>query len=475
MHTKYLLAGLASAGLALILTLSSFYKPLPPQTPLPQQEEVSYNGNRKVINSTGPLTLSTDFENNYYTTNHPEGFFYAELSAQEVHSEYSTEVPLNISVVIDRSGSMSGDKLINAKRAAKHLIDQLNPNDYVSIVMYDDRVNLVHPTTVAVNRHLIKSKIDAITTRGGTNLMGGAQLGYDEVKRNYKEGYINRVLLLSDGLANEGITDPQQIQKIVRTQNNTNGISISTFGLGNDYNEDLMTAMAENGTGNYYFISNPQSIAGIFERELNGLKEVVAQNAKVTITLPENVNVTRVYGHPFDQVGRKLTVHLRDIFSGEQKGILVRYAVARGVNTLLRFSTAVDFTDRSESQRSRSFRNNNNQEFTNRIDVYQQSFNEWVSAQVALYTSNERLELAMKEVDKGNYDEAKKIVRENNEYIQSKAPLVSKSVELQKAQTTNAGYSKDLESLSSMSQEDVKYLQKSTKSTNYEIRAKKKR
>ncbi|GBL36031.1 uncharacterized protein YfbK [Filimonas sp.] len=127
-------------------------------------------------------------------------------------------------------------------------------------------------------------------------------------------------MLLSDGLANQGIVDPNQIQKIIRSKNNVEGISISTFGVGRDYNEDLMTSMAETGTGNYYFIDNAAEIAGIFKKELNNLSEVMAQNAELKITIPEYVNIDRVYGQPYDQQGRTLTIKLHDIFSQETKG-----------------------------------------------------------------------------------------------------------------------------------------------------------
>lgn len=100
-------------------------------------------------------------------------------------------------------------------------------------------------------------------------------------------------MLLSDGLANEGITDPKQIERIVRKYNNEDGITISTFGVGADYNEDLMTAMAETGMGNYYFINDAENIAGIFKKELNGLMEVVAQQAILKITIPDYINVEK--------------------------------------------------------------------------------------------------------------------------------------------------------------------------------------
>lgn len=475
MQSKYLITGLTCAGIALITTLSSFYKPQTSSSAQdPRPDPIEYRSNAKVVNQAGCLTLSSAFENDYYTPSHTEGFFYTEIEAAKWQGELERNIPLNLSLVIDRSGSMGGDKIINARNAAKYIVDQMNSDDYLSIVIYDGSIEVLQSTTRVINKQQIKSKIDRIVTRGGTNLMGGAQMGYDEVKRNYKSGYINRVLLLSDGQANEGITDPRQIEKIVRNQNNINGISISTFGLGNDYNEDLMTSMAESGMGNYYFISNAENMAGIFEKELHGLQEVIAQNATLEITVPENVNIQKVYGYRFDQVGRKLTIPIHNIFAEERKGVLIKFNITRQSNMVVRFSTQLSFRDLTREQ-TLSTINKNTLEFTNRNDIYNEHFNEWVSAQVALYESNERLEQAMKEVDKGNYEKAKVIVKENKEYMASKAPLVSKSVELQESQTNNARYDSDIQQVESMPVEEKKYMQKSFKSTNYEIRAKKKR
>jgi Ca-activated chloride channel family protein len=367
---------------------------------------------------------------------------------------------------------MSGDKIRNAKQAAKFIVDQLNPDDYFSVVMYDQTVDVVHEASRVENKQAIKLKIDRIEDRGSTNLMGGAMKGYEQVRKNYRSGYINRVLLLSDGLANEGITDAKQIERIVRKKSMDEGISISTFGVGNDYNEDLMTAMAESGTGNYYFISNAENIANIFKKELNGLKDIVAQDAELVVRIPDYVNIDKVYGFKYIQDGRTLRIKFRDVFASETKGVLIKYTVDANRNTTIRFDASLSFTDALTADTRRIALNNKN-DYTDNRSLFQESYSEWVSAQVALYESNERLEMAMQEVDKGNYDEAKKIVKQNKEYMKSKAPLVNKSVELQKAESVNSTYDMQIKDVENMPQEDVKYMQKASKSSNYEIRTKK--
>ncbi len=459
-------------GILTVFSLSSFYIKKDNTTAQPDDDPISYRSSGKKTRSAGNISLSTDFENDYYTRTNRVGHFYAELQAGNKQNVENKHIPLNISVVIDRSGSMSGDKIRNAKQAAKYIVDQLSPEDYFSVVIYDQTVDVIHEASRVENKQSIKLKIDRIVDRGSTNLMGGAMKGYEQVKQNYRSNYINRVLLLSDGLANEGITKPNEIERIIRSKNINDGVSISTFGVGNDYNEDLMTAMAETGTGNYYFISNAQDIASIFKKELNGLMDVLAQQTELLVTIPDFVNVDKVYGYKYTQEGRTLRIKFHDVFAQETKGVLIRYSVDANRNIAVRFDAKLTYMDAVYGI-PRSLNLNTKCDYTDNRSQYFESYSEWVAAQVALYESNEKLELAMREVDKGNYTEAKKMVQENKDYMKSKAPLVQKSVELKKAESMNSSYDVQLSNVESMQEEDVKYMQKASKSSNYQIRNKK--
>src|SRR6476620_1127443 len=141
-----------------------------------------------------------------------------------------------------------------AKKAAKDIIDKLTPDDFVSVVIYDEFIDVIQTAVPVIFKDSIKAKIEKIKSRGSTNLWGGSEKGYEQVKANYKKNYVNRVLLISDGLANAGMVNPVRIKTKVQEYKDIEGITISTFGVGIDYNETLMTAMAEDGAGNYYFI-----------------------------------------------------------------------------------------------------------------------------------------------------------------------------------------------------------------------------
>ncbi len=448
------------AGISSIVLLSSFYRSC-------DNPSTTESDDRK---ERGPISMRSAFENPYYTRNDRVGHFYAEVKSGEANEHETQRAPMNLSVVIDRSGSMAGEKIRNARLAACFLVDQLNENDILSIVIYDGSVDVLQSAIHVSNRSAIKAKINQIIDRGGTNLMGGAAEGYAQVKRNYRSQYINRVLLLSDGLANEGITDPSQIRNIVHSKSMNEDITLSTFGVGRDYNEDLMTAMAENGNGNYYFIDNSEKISSIFEKELQGLSTVVARNTVLDIQIPDHVTIEKVYGNTYVQEGRTLRIRFNTLFSNETKGILIRYRVDPAYNTPVNFYSNLSYVDQ---ERKQAINLQNRSDFTNNKELYIDNFNAWVSTQVTAYESNEILESAMREVDRGHYDEAKKLVKQNESYIQSKPAAVRNAPEVKSASAVNASYHSKIENVEEMPAEDVKYLQKDTKSSNYLLRNKK--
>ena len=262
--------------------------------------------------SSGPIRFKTNLNNRFYYDNN-QVYLHINLNADKVVLSQE-RTPLNISIVIDRSGSMDDrNKLTYVKKAVEHVIDNLNEGDYVSIVSYNDDVTVLQETIPVGSKYDLKEKINKLKASGFTNLSGGMFEGFNQVNKSFKRGYVNRVLLLSDGLANRGLTDRYKLAAKVRELNRDEGIVVSTFGVGNDFNEDLMTDIAEYGRGNYYYIKDSEQIPDIFAQELNGVRTLVGQNTKVTVKFPSrNLILKRVYGYPYDSENGIVTIDFKD-------------------------------------------------------------------------------------------------------------------------------------------------------------------
>jgi Ca-activated chloride channel family protein len=178
--------------------------------------------------------------------------------------------PLNLALVIDRSGSMGGTKLSHARKAARFLAGELTGRDRLAIVSFDDEVTVVVPSTPVTDPQPFIAAINTIHSGGSTALFDGWRAGATQVAEHLDPGAMNRVLLLSDGQANQGLTDTDQIAAKVAglTQR---GISTSAFGLGDDFDEDLMGAMAAAGDGTLAHIESPSQLADLYASELRGL------------------------------------------------------------------------------------------------------------------------------------------------------------------------------------------------------------
>jgi Ca-activated chloride channel homolog len=196
----------------------------------------------------------------------------------EVHFVRPT---INLGLVLDRSGSMStAKKMAHAREAASFAVQQLLPTDRVSVTVFDELVETVAPNGLAVDKQALVDLIARIQPRGSTDLHAGWKQGGDQVERNLVGQGLNRVILLSDGQANHGVTDPNAIAGEAKALA-ARGVSTTTMGLGDDYNEDLMQAMGEAGDGNYYYIETPQQLADIFQTELQGLMANAGQKVSL--------------------------------------------------------------------------------------------------------------------------------------------------------------------------------------------------
>ena len=254
----------------------------------------------------------------------------ASVTGFEVESE--TQRPdLNIALVIDRSGSMWGDKLEQAKEAAAFAVRQMRENDIVSVVIYDNDVEVLVPATKCTDKQTILSKIARIRSGGATALYGGTVKGADEVKKFFRKGQVNRVILLSDGLANIGPSSPEELGELGGRLGDE-GISVTTLGLGEDYDEDLMQKLAQASDGNHVFITSESSLVEVFDQEFQSVTSVVASEAVCEILCAEGVRPLRVLNRDAEIDGRKVRFSWNQIYSGHERYVLLEVEVPSGAN-----------------------------------------------------------------------------------------------------------------------------------------------
>jgi Ca-activated chloride channel family protein len=244
-------------------------------------------------------------------------------------SRNSNRLPLNLAAVLDRSGSMGGAKLEYTKRALGFIVDQTAAADWLSVVTYDDQVDVLQPAGHVVNKDMLKARVQEIRIGGTTNLSGGLLSGAHEARKNVAQGNVNRVLLMTDGLANVGIVDPVELVEKVR-QIRESGVNVTTLGVGADFNEDLLAAMAEAGGGDFYYIENPDQIPSIFAQELEGLLSVAAQSLNVHVNTGEGVGIKAVIGYKPTGSGTDIQMNLPDIYAGETKALVLELDVEPG-------------------------------------------------------------------------------------------------------------------------------------------------
>lgn len=178
--------------------------------------------------------------------------------------------PLNVALVLDRSGSMSGEPLEMAKQAVVSALRQLHPHDRVSVVSFDDVVQVEVASTLAHDPQALIQRVMGIGSGGSTALHSGWLEGATQVAAHLTQGGLNRVVLLSDGQANHGLTDPRQIAEHVRGLAGR-GVSTTTMGFGSHYDENLLIGMASAGEGNFEHIEHARTLPTFFESELQGL------------------------------------------------------------------------------------------------------------------------------------------------------------------------------------------------------------
>ena len=249
------------------------------------------------------------------------------ITPPPVDENLSQRPKLNLSMVLDRSGSMNGRKIVEARDAAKYCIDQLLATDRISAVIFDDQVDVLIPSQPVENKDLLKRAINSVQVNGSTALHEGWVRGGLQVSDHLEPTAINRVLLITDGQANVGETNVDRIVSQTR-ELAAKGVSTSTIGIGEDFNEDLLMPMAEAGQGNAWHVQEPQDMVKIFETEMLGLVRQIGHSATLAIDPSSGVEVVEVLNDFEIASNRSRT--LPNILAGSVLDVVVRLRVTAG-------------------------------------------------------------------------------------------------------------------------------------------------
>ncbi len=225
--------------------------------------------------------------------------------------------PLNLCLVIDRSGSMEGTPLEYVKRACGYVVDLLSEGDVLSIVTFEETVEVLMPPRKIVNKQLVKEHINRLTAGDTTNLYDGLVLGIQQVTSVNLPGYQSHLMLFTDGEPTVGIKDFSTIVGVSARAKEHN-FHITALGFGPDYNEELLAGIARRSGGKYYYIDRPERIPEIFQQELQRLMTVVARNLKLEVELARWVQVRQAFGGELHLRGRTAELSLVDVERGSR-------------------------------------------------------------------------------------------------------------------------------------------------------------
>jgi Ca-activated chloride channel family protein len=333
----------------------------------------------------------------------------------------SSRSSVNMAIVLDRSSSMAGAKMEKAKEAALMIVDRLSSNDVLSVITYDTSVQVLLPAAPLVDRDTARARIRAIEPAGSTALFAGVSKGIAEVRKFAESERVNRVILLSDGQANVGPSSPNELGRL-GSASAKERIAITTFGLGNGYNEDLMTQLALKSDGNHAYIEDPTQLAKYFDLELGDVLSVVAQEIAVKVRLAEGSRPVRVLNREAEIRGQDIVFTLNQLVAKQERYALIEVELEPGAINTSRRIADVDVsyqnmvsgaTDRLAAPAAVAFTAS-----TTEVDARANKA-VMVAAVEAIANDNNRMALELR--DKGKVKEAKELLLLNSQQIQLEA------------------------------------------------------
>ena len=337
--------------------------------------------------------------------------------------------PLNIVLVVDESGSMSGEKINNLKAALNSFVERFRKTDKLTIVGFEQEARIILESTEKTKFKKIDNAIKDIHASGSTNLHAGLMRGYEMAMKHYDKDSINRVIFLTDGNANVGVTESEEIARESR-RCIKQGISLVTIGLGVDFNNGLLREIADSGRGVMHYVGDAKDIKKVFVDEIDSVLAPAARKVKLTLDLDEDSATPKIYGYQQQQEskdnGQRYVFKLDDLNHGATQVVMVRSAANSKLSGTATLAYVDVITDEKVTQ-SVDFSNSDgdHREFDSGDEDYQKANTDKkgtrsVNRNYAIALLAEGLQSAAKESNEGNNKKAEKRL--------SKAIQKSKSV-----------------------------------------------
>jgi len=391
------------------------------------------------------------------------------LEPEEIIRDAANRPSVNVALVLDKSGSMSGEKIAQAKEAAVQAIRRLGTKDLVSIVAYSNQADSIAPAQKAGNVSKLENIIRNLRAGGGTALYAGVNQGAAELRKNLSKEYFNRIILLSDGLANQGPSSTADLVRLGRAFVKED-ISVSTIGLGGGYNEDLMAGLAKEGQGNLYFAETSSELSGIFDAEIGDALSVVARNAVIRIEVQGKARPIRLIGREGKIQGNEVEIEIKHLYGGQDKFALLEVEVPEGNHDQSISLANVSVSFNSAQGEKRQSRNTKvGCSFSKDEKVVNESINEDV---IVAYVDNqvaEAKEQAIQLADEGRHEEAVRELKNLNFKIEAQNRVwASSSIDQKNDQFLDE--LEELERAEGLSNEN----RKAWKSANYRVQSQQK-
>lgn len=320
--------------------------------------------------------------------------------------------PINLALVIDRSGSMRGDRIAKATEAAVMAVNTLSSQDTLSVVIYDDVVDVIIPAEKINNKAKLISQIrERVSARGGTALFAGVSRGIEETSKFLDKTQVNRIILLSDGQANVGPSSTSELAELGKIAARK-GIAITTMGIGEGYNEDLMAAIAQYSDGNHVYVQNTSALERAFAHEFSDVMSVVAQDVVVTINVANDVKPVRILGREGEIRGNTVTVKLNQLYANQEKFVMLEVVPAKGKASQSKplASVAVNYDNLATRQKER-WEGKTAVSYTASASEVKNAQVEEVVVDSVIQQSAIENERALKLIDEGKMAEAQEVLR----------------------------------------------------------------